>query len=522
MKGFVFSMDEKNQKMHKTIFHTTEKSNFILNMTYEQFNKFASYSLIIGFIILSVISCATELIACKASTIGTKGGPLWEDFENSEFIYSIFHDWRALPSFALAVVGILGASIFIIALIKQTLTKKQIIPCIAVLVMFIFMYISSLNSFSGIPDYTWFLGYRFSRYEGFMTYLSYMLIFLGGISISDKAAVKRIFDAFIIIISVQCIWSALQWIPSFPGFYHSLMYEANSNLNLPSGTTGSPIFLVSLLSVGLSIALAGSCSDKSDKRRLLYKIAIVPFAFFMIKTQTLMGLISATVITVTFFIITIISKKKKSAEFKPYVSLLLMIGGFAAALLIIFITGFKIYDGSIMWQDGFKRLYSFGEYRFKEDHPFEIDNISSLYSYLWDKAFEYIKKFPVIGVGPDGFIIPQMDPDPGLMLSGYKPDFTFDRPYNEYLFYAASFGIPFCISFVAAIVYSLVNAVKQAAKFFSQKTDWIFCAVLISIVSYIFISVINTSSPTVSPFIWLILGISCSSLKKSEEQKVHG
>ncbi len=514
-------MDEKKQKMHKTIFHTTEKSNFILNMTYEQFNKFASYSLIIGFIILSVISCATELIACKASTIGTtEGYPMWENYESSEFIYSILHDWRALPSFTLAVIGILGASIFIIALIKQTLTKKQLIPCIAVLVMFIFMYISSLNSFSGVPDYTWFLGYRFGRYEGFMTYLSYMLVFLGGISISDKAAVKRIFDAFIIIISVQCIWSALQFLPSFPEFYGSLRYETKTDFYLPSGATGSPVFLVSLLSVGLSIALAGSCYDKSAKRRLFYKIAIIPFAFFIIKTQTLIGLISAAVITVTFFIVAIISKKKKSADFKPFLSFLLMIIGFAAALSIMFIDGFTLYDGSIIWQDGFRRLYSFGEYRFR-DNPFEIDSISSLYSYLWDKAFEFIKKFPVTGVGPDSFIIPQMDHTQGLMISGYKPDFTFDRPYNEYLFYAASFGIPFCISFITAVVYALVSAVKQAAKFFSEKADWIFCAVFLSIVSYIFISFINTSAPTVSPFIWLILGISCSTLKKPEEQKVN-
>ena len=47
-------------KTHKTIFGTTEKSNFILNMTNDQFNKLASVMFTIGFSLIFVLSAVAE------------------------------------------------------------------------------------------------------------------------------------------------------------------------------------------------------------------------------------------------------------------------------------------------------------------------------------------------------------------------------------------------------------------------------------------------------------------------------
>ena len=46
-------------KTHKTIFGTTEKSNFILNMTNDQFNKTASVMFTIGFSLIFVLSAVS-------------------------------------------------------------------------------------------------------------------------------------------------------------------------------------------------------------------------------------------------------------------------------------------------------------------------------------------------------------------------------------------------------------------------------------------------------------------------------
>ena len=141
---------QKPQKFHKTIFNTTEKSNFILNMTHDQFNKFAGTALAIGLLFIFVFSGIAEVIAINTTSIYSKPKGIWNENNVNGFFGSLIFDWRILPAIGLAVAGLLGACIFIIAVIKQTLTKKQIFPCIAIAVMFIFMYISSLKSFSNI------------------------------------------------------------------------------------------------------------------------------------------------------------------------------------------------------------------------------------------------------------------------------------------------------------------------------------------------------------------------------------
>ncbi len=486
--------DKSNSGMHKTIFHTTEKSNFILNMTNDQFNKFASVSLSIGFIILFIVSVISELISHKAQ---------------SPTIGNLMYDWRIFPSFALALTGLFGASIFIIALIKQTLTKKQIIACIIALIMLIFMYISYVNAFTGIRDYSAFLGFRYGRYEGFMTYLSYLFVFLGGISINSKSGIKRIFDTFIIIMILQCVWSGLQMIPSFPSFYHKTPYVLD-NHSLPSGVTGSPVFLAALLTTGLSVSLAGAIFDANKKRVVLYSISTLVSSFFLVYTHTLMGLISAGSILIFYFIFTIIKNKKAKGNKASYIPLLCMLAGYATALIIMFITGFRILDGAIIWHDGCRRLGSFGQYI---KGTFEMHDIKSLYTYLWNGATEYISKFPFAGTGPDGFIIPNMD------IGGDYPVthvLKFDRPYNDYLFYAATLGIPFCAAFIISLIYSLINSVKSSLKCITEKGSWVHIAAFAGTVSYIIISFINCSTATVTPFIWLILGVSCCTLKEKD------
>lgn len=486
-----------NSNMHKTIFHTTEKSNFILNMSNDQFNKFASVSLCIGFIIIFIVSVITELLS--NSQVGTiKTGSLNE----------LAYDWRILPSFALALTGLLGASIFIIALIKQTLTKKQIAASVIVLAMLIFMYISYVNAFTDVLDYSAFLGYRYGRYEGFMTYLSYLFIFLGAVSINSRSAVKRIFDTFIIIMVLECIWSGLQLIPSFPSFYHEMPYVLD-NHSLPSGVTGSPVFLAALLTTGLSVSIMGAIFDKNKKRAAFYNISTLLSSFFLIYTHTLTGFISFGIIMIICICVVIVNNKKKE-EKKSFVPCLIMLGGSVAALIIMLITGFRILDGAIIWHDGCRRLNSFGQYT---KGTFDINDITSLYPYLWDKALVYINKFPVTGIGPDSFIIPDMDLTGAFAKAA---PLSFDRPYNEYLFYAATLGIPFCITFITALIYSVINAVRSSSECLRGKGSWIHIAALTGTISYILISIINCGTATITPFIWLILGISCCTLKEKE------
>ncbi|MDO5558854.1 MAG: O-antigen ligase family protein [Oscillospiraceae bacterium] len=506
-------MAGQNSKAHKTIFHTTEKSNFILNMTDQKFNKLSGIIMTISFVLIALFSILTEILSWQEGTIGLDVMG-WFNF-SGDFMTQLAYDWRFIPAAAVGISGILCASIFIIAVIRQTLTKRQIIPCICAGIMFIFMYISSLNSSTSVSDYSWFLGYRYGRYEGFMVYLCYLLIFLAAAAISSRRTTGILLNVIMVIGFVQCIWSGLQCIPEFPGFYRSLVYsEHGISSYLPSGVTGSPIFFASLTAVCLSISViyASLCDKKIS--RIIYCIFTLVFSFFLIRTRTLSSVISSGIILLLFIIISVISSTRNKIAYRKFaLPLIFMLAGMISSSVISYMNGFWLLDGAIMWQDGAARLISFGYYTDKT--RFNIDSITSLYPYLWETALKYIKMFPVTGLGPDGFIIPQMDLS---MALGYKSDMTFDRPYNEYLFYAATLGIPFCIGFAGAVVYAVVMAVKAAVRFITEKSDWIGCALVLACVSYFAVSFINTSSATVTPFIWFILGISCSSLSKDKQQ----
>jgi len=483
-------MSQKQPKAHKTIFNTTEKSNFILNMTNDQFNKFSSAALSTGIVLIFVFSLISELMSYSESYMT--------------------NDWRIFPSFGLAIAGIAGISIFIIALIKQTLSKQQVIASVAALIMLVCMYISYINAFTDIKDYSGFLGYRFGRYEGIMTYLSYLFIFVGAMSVNKKESVKKIFDTAVIVIILQCIWSGMQLIPSFPSHYHKTPYIIN-NVNLPSGVTGSPIFLSLVLAVGLSISMAGSVFEKSAKRKKLYCIPVFISSFFIILTHTSIGIISAALIIAVYVISFAMGKKKLKDNSPSFLPVIIMIAGCLSALAVMLLTnGIQILDGIIIWHDGFQRLNSFGQHSNSAVH---LDDLPALYSYLSDGACKIINKYPLTGIGPDAFVLPDttiMYDLPSVAANKY------DRPYNEYLFYAATLGIPYCISFACTLIFSLICSARSAFRFIKGSGNWIHVAAFSGSLIYIVTAFINTGSAASTPFAWLLLGIGCCSVSDSK------
>ena len=471
-------------KTHKTIFGTTEKSNFILNMTNDQFNKTAAVLFTIGFALIFVLSVVSELMSNGEVSVAT-------------------YDWKIIPSVALGITGILAVSIFIIALIKQTLTKKQIIASVAVLVLTVCMYISYVNSMSTIQDYSAFLGYRYGRYEGLMVYLSYLFIFLGSLSVNTEKAVRNIFRIFPVTVILQSIWAGLQFIPSFPGHYYKIPYLM-VNPMLPSGTAGSPAFLATFMAAGVIVSLFGAFHDKSSGYRIICKTAVLAGSFFLVKTQTLIGYASAVIILAAAVADSIKNKKDGNKDSSP---LVLLVTGFAAACAFIFIKGFAVYDGEVIWQDGCKRLSAFGQYSASMEGSINIHDIKEVYPYLWGKAYDIIKQFPVTGIGPDAFIFSQR--------KGTFNDvpLSVDRPYSEYLYYAATFGIPAAVSLAGLFFYSSANGVISVVK----NKSWVFRAAMAAAVLYTVTAVITNSTATVTPYIWLLLGTCCSTLSDKEK-----
>ena len=169
--------------MPKTIFHSSEKSNFILNMTEEQFSKLASRGLAIAMLMTPLFTLVPE-ITDKASYAFSAGG--------------------------LVAGGVIAMIIAIIALMKKYISKRFIIPMGAMLIMELWGVFSLIKgvdlgiSFYGFPE----------RGEGLLALIFYFCFFVSASALKRESAVKTVIDG---VVGVGLLNSIVGLIQIFSG-----------------------------------------------------------------------------------------------------------------------------------------------------------------------------------------------------------------------------------------------------------------------------------------------------------------
>ena len=123
----------------------------------------------------------------------------------------------------------------------------------------------------------------------------------------------------------------------------------------------------------------------------------------------------------------------------------------------------------------------------------EINNAGSGRWKLWKLTISYIKEKPLFGHGIEGI--------------GPRLEFMtrFDRPHNEYLQYAAFWGIPSLIFYLSGCGISLVHSLRNA--FFDS--DEIFACAIAS-VGYLASAFFGNTMYYTTPFFFVLLGIVAS------------
>lgn len=452
--------------MPKTIFNTTEKSNFILNMKDKTVDKLS----------LAVLSGICIIITLSQIP--------------AEFGYGL----TDMPFLAIGICGVFSIVTGIILFLRKRASKQQIpVFCIAG-----FLFLWSLISYYDSYDMHTALWGQDGRYDGLVTTITYIFIFFTA-SMINVNEIEKLFDIILCVGIFQCLWSFYQLMPFGTSYYKNLEVIAVKDVNLTSGLTGSPLFFAMLMTIMLSIALYGSMFSENKKRRIFYTAAIVPFAFSILKTHTLSGIIGIILVSAINLIISIKQHKIK----KSTLIICLAIWIFAGISLF---NQYKFYDGGIIWQDSFFRLGVTGYFSFNAA-DFDVNNLKELYSYLWNEALSAIKQFPLTGTGIDCFAFTQYKTTNILQ---YELN-SIDRPYNDYLFLAATRGIPYLIGYIVMIVYCIVKGIKNAC----QNKNWYFLAIPSIMTAFVLMSLFNNSSVSYMPFIWIIMGLSVRSNQQS-------
>ncbi|MCM1024119.1 MAG: hypothetical protein NC395_08695 [Prevotella sp.] len=464
--------------MPKTIFGTTEKSNFILNM-----NKSTVRNWVTG-------------LLCACVIVPLLGGIFMTAVPGTSALLGAF----------LYATGFSCILFYIVLLLRKDIRLKEY-PCAYLIfglaaLAFASYYRVVLSGESAETVNTALLGEN-GRYEGLLALLAYFGIFLLAAAVLKRSSVKVIFDILVGAGIVQGIVAVMQHIPwDFPSDFRKLpALLLLKDVHLSSGLSDSPIFYGSFLTLVTAVAAAGAMYEKNIIRARVYGVSAVFFFLTGLFTSSVVPLIGIgtafVILTVTEF-----TAGKGDTHFEDGVlkssrkRLAAMLMGTAAVLgLVLAFQGIWLRDKAIAYTDGFYRLYII-------NGPSPV-NYDSLWKIGAERSFIIIKEHPLLGIGPDLMAKFQLYSEE-LSTDG------IDRSYNEYLYTAATRGIPSLAVYLALLAASFVRLFKDMREFASDRENWFRPALLAAVTAYSVQAFFSASAVTVAPFFWLLLGISWS------------
>lgn len=478
--------------MPKTIFNSTEKSNFILNLTEEKFSKIA-----VGGI----------LSACFMTSLFT----MIPEIANNSGLYS-------MCSVGLAISGVFCMIITLIAFIRKFVggKKSNIIAVSAFGFMLIWGIVSSIFSYDlNIALY----GYP-ARGEGLFAIVFYFSFFVTGMSVKTKKALEFLIYGVCGTGLLNALWGLVQVFTGKLGHYKFVRIDVQANAS--SGLSQSPIFLAMLLTVSVtvslvSLVLSDGKNNKNKYKNIFLIICSCVCSFCAMFTYSLVG-ICGMALSVLVCLFTALAVKKP----KKLLSLLSCVVPAVCAVVIVNagligeIDSYRLYDGGIMlWADGYYRANANGQ---TEAKSIDLNDTADVYSKLNSKALNIARQSPLTGTGPDQLVFPQLYTS-GDFEDGYTPQDvseivvrnknTFDKVYNDYIYTCSTRGVPSLIALLIILISVISACVKNIRSGNSSEKIVLSIASAVSIV-ILFISVSNI---TFSPVFWCISGAVLSQQK---------
>lgn len=470
--------------MAKTIFNTSEKSNFILNMTEEQYSKLASRGLIAAMLLVPLFTIIPE-VTDKASYAFSAGG--------------------------LAVGGVICMILALIGMMKKYIGKGAVIPVIAMGALVLWGVISLINGYDlNISMY----GYH-NRGEGLLAILFYFGFFTTAAAVKRETAVKTLING---IVAVGILNSAVSLIQIFITNKHYQFVSVDDEAMAASGLSMSPIFLAMVLTLALAAALIGFVTSESKKRRILFICAAALFSFVIMFTYTIVG-ICGLVFSAAAAIAAVFALKAPKSRL---VSVLAAAVPAALAVVLVYagaignITSYRTYDGRIAWwADAYMRASASGNFN---SDIINIDDPVDVYTYMNEKTVDIIQKNPLTGTGPEQLAFPQvrkvndLTEIEDIMTAN---DGIFDKDYNEYLYTAATRGVPSLIALVLALVPALLIGYKSMRKRKSAEAFTAFVLTLGGVLMFF----ISCSSIAYAPIFWAAAGTACAAVEKPKKKE---
>lgn len=471
--------------MAKTLFNSSDQSNFILNMSTEDYRSYL-LKVLLGYAILMPLFC----IPLEFASLYT------------------------MPGMALSIVGVFAIVFALIGFMKKVTPSSLYLPAC----LWLGMVLWGVVSLSTAYDVNIALMGSDGRNEGLLSVIFYGCIFLLGAQLGTESNRNKLLCGLLGLGLLHSVWGILQAF-GLPSYYDRLDTLLLFNARIPSGLAGSPIFLAIILTMLLPAALLGAAAAESKKQRIFCTICAVCYAVMAVKTQTLIGLCGTGAALLLCGIYTAV-KKQKAVHLAAVLAAAVLggiwvfftpsINGMTYTTSRIPVENhFELCDGALIWMDGSYRLNGSGYYSI-QDHgngSFEIDSIPDSYGFLWSRTLDIIQERPFSGTGPDNLAYAQIYDQTAELAQNLN---AFDRCYNYYLHLAATMGIPALLLFLGLVVIVLIRGAKQL-----RQGGWLSAAVYFGVILYLAAMVIGTSAVTITPVFWMLCGMAVSPKQKA-------
>lgn len=133
--------------------------------------------------------------------------------------------------------------------------------------------------------------------------------------------------------------------------------------------------------------------------------------------------------------------------------------------------------------------------------------IGSGRGYIWDRTVSIIKQYPLLGVGPDNYVLYAPNSD---YLNLYHQNFStnvISKPHNIYLQIAANTGIPALLAYLAFLCIYIASSIRCYLQVdLKEEQAQIGLAFLVGIIGYIVAGLANDSIICVSPVFFILIG----------------
>lgn len=314
--------------------------------------------------------------------------------------------------------------------------------------LILFLTISFFSSLTSIDPRTSFLGYYSRFHGGFLSLLSYSLLYWAAVANLDSKEVKKIIRFALLAAGIVASWAILEHFGRSPScLFITGKFDAECWVQdvvaRPFATLGQPNWLAAYLTALSPLFWTGAF--KRAKISVLFPLALLLFTAILF-SQSRSGLLGFAAASGVFWVSTFQAAKKDFLK-----KFLILNFSFLVLVLVLGSPWTKGVYSSRVSQTASPALEGGGT---------ESGEIRKI---VWQGAVGIWQAYPLLGTGPETFAWAyyQFRPAEHNLVSEW--DFLYNKAHNEYLNYLATSGALGLISYLFLIAASLKQMRKNPA-----------------------------------------------------------